>query len=172
MGSEMCIRDRLCLDHASQMWDYEDLFDDWNNLQRRIRHLFRTEEKGSGMILEKLERRSVAEASNGSFPISFGVFKGNYGPLYRQQHWGTYPLIELISLQLPESGAKGVKGVKLTGDSNVPFGETSFEIIDDRPLILPPDVRGSYSDLSSYLDNPEFSTAAQDLNVSKIIMYI
>ena len=49
----------------------------------------------------------------------------------------------------------GVKGLKITGDPDVPAGKVSFEITDGRCLALPEDIE-DFDALRSYLEQPNF----------------
>ena len=49
----------------------------------------------------------------------------------------------------------GVKGLKITGDPNVPAGKVSFEITDGRCLALPEDIK-DFNALQEYLKLPDF----------------
>ena len=52
-------------------------------------------------------------------PIQPGLFQANYGP-----HGN-----ELIRLEVPtDKSIMGMKGIKVTGDPNVPFDKITFEI--------------------------------------------
>jgi len=86
-------------------------------------------------------------------PIRPGLFKGTYGA-----HG-----IELIKLELTHAGMDEAKGVKVTGDPNVPFGEISFLLEDDRCLDIPPDHQMQMEDLNNVFDNPEFVAYKEDL---------
>ena len=109
------------------------------------------------MIIVIFNKINVAQTRNSEFPLSGGLFKGDYG-----SHGA-----EFILLDVPETGVKGVRGVKITGDLNVPFSETSFEVVDDRPLIIPEEAQKSLRDLATYMENPQFGDANQDTKETK-----
>ena len=50
----------------------------------------------------------------------------------------------------------------MTGDPNVPFSTTSFEIIEERPLIIPEEAQSSNQALITYSETPQFG----DMSVS------
>ena len=96
-----------------------------------------------------MEKVDVKSEGLEVFPIQGGLFKGDYG-----SHG-----VEFIRLEMPwvapmvwphRSGPKGVKGVKMTGDPNVPFRHTSFKITDNRPLIIPREAQTSFEALYEY----------------------
>ena len=72
-----------------------------------------------------------------------------------------------MSLVRPKiSGCQGtnrnpVTGVKMTGGLDVPFNITSFEVVDERPLIIPEWAQEGYGALYEYSKAPQFG----DINV-------
>ncbi len=76
-----------------------------------------------------LSSRSVHDRGQ-DWPIPSGVFKGTYGP-----HG-----IEMISLHYANNNTQ-LRGVKLTGDPNVPFGKVSFQADLDKSIIMSEDVQ-------------------------------
>ena len=126
-----------CLGHAVEVWKYD--LEDSYLLPRKVADMCREEKSGKGMVFNKI---NVAQTKNSLFPLSGGLFKGDYG-----SHGA-----EFILLDVPETGARGVRGVKITGDLNVPFSETSFEVVDDRPLIIPEEAQKSLRDLATYME--------------------
>ena len=149
-----------CMQYALNEWKWDDK--SHYSLHRKVADLSQTEELGFGsttnieiltscprlslMILEKIDVKSEGLEI---FPIKGGLFIGDYG---------THG-VEFIRLDMPwvapmvwphRSGPKGVKGVKVTGDPNVPFGHTSFKITDNRPLIIPREAQTSFEALYEY----------------------
>ena len=141
-----------CMQYALNEWKWDDK--SHYSLHRKVADLSQTEgleiltscPRLSLMILEKIDVKSEGLEV---FPIQGGLFKGDYG---------THG-VEFIRLDMPwvapmvwphRSGPKGVKGVKVTGDPNVPFRHTSFKITDNRPLIIPKEAQTSFEALYEY----------------------
>lgn len=152
-----------CIQHALNEWKWDDKTVEWND--RKLKDLSQTEELGFGantnneipksclplslMILDKVD---VKIEGIELFPIKGGLFKGDYG-----SHG-----VEFIRLEMPcpwmapmvwphKGGPKGVQGVKITGDPNVPFRQNSFKITDNRPLIIPKQAQTSMQALKQYM---------------------
>jgi len=75
-----------------------------------------------------------------------GLFKGDYGP-----HG-----VELIHVQIPSVGFRYLRGVKITGDPNVPFGKMTFEVEDDRCLNIPTESQRSCQSILQFHQNPQY----------------
>ena len=158
-----------CMQYALNEWKWDDK--SHYSLHRKVADLSQTEELGFGshinleiltscprlslMILEKVDVKRNTEGLLEVFPIKGGLFKGDYG-----SHG-----VEFIRLDMPwvapmvwphRSGPKGVKGVKVTGDPNVPFRHTSFKITDNRPLIIPKEAQTSFEALYEYTTGDNF----------------
>ena len=88
-------------------------------------------------------------------PLPEGLFKGDYGP-----HG-----VELIHVQVPATGIKGLKGIKVTGDPNVPFDKIAFEVDDERCLNMPTDAQQSCNSIFQFHQDPQFV----DFQVGEII---
>ena len=140
------------MQYALNEWKWDDK--SHYSLHRKVADLSQTEgleiltscPRLSLMILEKIDVKSEGLEI---FPIKGGLFIGDYG---------THG-VEFIRLDMPwvapmvwphRSGPKGVKGVKVTGDPNVPFRHTSFKITDNRPLIIPKEAQTSFQALYLY----------------------
>ena len=157
-----------CMQYALNDWKWDDKYIPEYSLHRKVADLSQTEELGFGsttnieiltscprlslMILEKIDVKSEGLEI---FPIKGGLFIGDYG-----DHG-----VEVIRLDMPwvapmvwphRSGPKGVKGVKVTGDPNVPFGHTSFKITDNRPIIIPREAQTSLCALYDYVTGDNF----------------
>ena len=77
--------------------------------------------------------------------MSPGLFQASYGP-----HG-----IELIRLEVPlDNSIKGVKGVKVTGDPNVPFDKITFEIIAPGCLDIPMEEQQSCRTIQRFMEEP------------------
>merc|ERR1719186_930085 len=70
-------------------------------------------------------------------PIQPGLFKGTYGP-----HG-----VELIHLEMTHPGMRGARGVKVTGDPNVPFSQASFIVDYDQCVDMPRGMQGTMAQL-------------------------
>ena len=88
-------------------------------------------------------------------PFPEGLFKGDYGP-----HG-----VELIHVQLPATGIKGLKGIKVTGDPNVPFDKITFEVDEERCLNMPKDAQQSCNSIIQFHQDPQYV----DFQVGEII---
>merc|ERR1711936_164886 len=78
-------------------------------------------------------------------PMSPGLFQASYG-----SHG-----IELIRLEVPlDNSIKGVKGVKITGDPNVPFDKTTFEIDAPGCLDIPMEEQQSCRTIQRFMEEP------------------
>eukprot|EP00092_Neocalanus_flemingeri_P001842 GFUD01001963.1.p1 GENE.GFUD01001963.1~~GFUD01001963.1.p1 ORF type:complete len:429 (+),score=77.61 GFUD01001963.1:49-1335(+) len=89
-------------------------------------------------------------------PLPEGLFKGDYGP-----HG-----VELIHLQVPEVGIKGLKGLKVTGDPNVPFDKITFEVDEDRCLNIPDEVQQSCNSIIQFHQNPQYVSYQEGLSLN------
>ena len=91
-------------------------------------------------------------------PLAPGLFTGDYGG------HGT----EIIHLQLGGHGGTYLRGVKITGDPNVPAGEVTFEVTDPRCLDLTRQEQKSLSDIEkcdkfvNYEENMELNFVVPD----------
>ena len=82
-----------------------------------------------------------------SFPIPPGLFQANYGP-----HG-----YELIRLEVPtDQSIKGMKGVKVTGDPNIPFDKITFEIDAPGCLDIPIEKQRKCRSLKKFLEDPRY----------------
>ena len=80
-------------------------------------------------------------------PIPPGLFQSSYGP-----HG-----IELIRLEVPlDNSIRGMKGVKVTGDPNVPFDKVTFEIDTPGCLNIPTEEQRSCRSLEKFLEDPQY----------------
>ena len=80
-------------------------------------------------------------------PIPPGLFQANYGP-----HGN-----ELIRLEVPmDNSIKGMKGIKVTGDPNVPFDKITFEIETPGCLNIPKEEQASCRSLERFLEEPQY----------------
>jgi len=78
--------------------------------------------------------------------VAEGLFKGDYGP-----HG-----VELIHIQTPPVGFKDLRGLKITGDPNVPFSKMTFEVEDDLCLNIPPDSQRSCNSILEFHQDPQY----------------
>ena len=92
------------------------------------------------------KRLNVSFLSQNSNSLLGGLFKGDYGP-----HG-----VELIHLQAPHSGIKGLKGIKVTGDPNVPFNKITFEVENDRCLNISEEAQQTCNSIIQFHQNPQF----------------
>ena len=92
------------------------------------------------------KRLNVSFLSQNSNSLLEGLFKGDYGP-----HG-----VELIHLQAPHSGIKGLKGIKVTGDPNVPFDKITFEVDNDRCLNIPEEAQQTCNSIIQFHQDPQF----------------
>ena len=84
-------------------------------------------------------------AVSSTSPIPPGIFQASYGP-----HG-----IELIRLEVPfNQSIKGTRGVKVTGDPNIPFDKTTFEIDASGCLDIPLEQQGDCESLRRFLVAP------------------
>ena len=91
-------------------------------------------------------RFSWPSASSTS-PIPAGLFQASYGP-----HG-----IELIRLEVPlDNSIRGLKGVKVTGDPNVPFDKTTFEIDAPGCLDIPMEEQQSCAAIQMFMEEPRY----------------
>lgn len=80
-------------------------------------------------------------------PIWPGIFKGTYG---------THG-IELIHLVVPSKvSLLQTAGVKITGDPNVPFGETSFKLTNGQCLSMDQECLASFETIEAFLAAPAY----------------
>ena len=80
-------------------------------------------------------------------PIPPGLFQANYGP-----HGN-----ELIRLEVPaDKSIKAMKGVKVTGDPNVPFDKITFEIDAAGCLDIPMEKQRRCKSLKKFLNEPRY----------------
>ena len=98
-------------------------------------------------------------------PIPPGLFQASYGP-----HG-----IELIRLEVPlDSSISGMRGVKVTGDPNVPFDKTTFEIDAPGCLNIPLEEQRSCRSLERFLEDPQYLdfqvALVQSLQFSSILI--
>ena len=92
------------------------------------------------------KRFNIDFLSQNTNPLPEGLFKGDYGP-----HG-----VELIHLQVPETGFKGLKGLKVTGDPNVPFDKITFEVDEDRCLNIPEEAQQSCNSIIQFHQDPQY----------------
>ena len=86
-------------------------------------------------------------SSTPTFPIPAGLFQASYGP-----HG-----IELIRLEVPlDNSILGMRGVKITGDPNVPFDKTTFEIDAPGCLDIPMEEQQSCGALQTFMEEPRY----------------
>ena len=91
-------------------------------------------------------RFSWPSASSTS-PIPAGLFQASYGP-----HGN-----ELIRVVVPlDNSIRGLKGVKVTGDPNVPFDKTTFEIDAPGCLDIPMEEQQSCAAIQMFMEEPRY----------------
>jgi len=77
-----------------------------------------------------------------------GVFQASYGP------HGT----EVVQLLQDRPGVMcGVRGLKLTGDPNVPFNQVSFRVTSDECLDLPAELQTSVKGVLKGMQDPQYN---------------
>lgn len=80
-------------------------------------------------------------------PIPPGLFQASYGP-----HG-----IELIRLEVPlDNSISGLRGIKVTGDPNVPFDKTTFEIDTPGCLDIPMEEQQSCAAIQMFMEEPRY----------------
>jgi len=92
---------------------------------------------------KKLNAPSLGQVGN---PIREGLFKGDYGP-----HG-----VELIHLQVPDSGVNGLTGLKVTGDPNVPFDKISFRVTESKCLNISHDAQRDCGSILQFHKEPQY----------------
>jgi len=98
------------------------------------------------MSLAAFRRFSWPSASPTS-PIPPGLFQASYGP-----HG-----IELIRLEVPlDNSISGLRGIKVTGDPNVPFDKTTFEIDTPGCLDIPMEEQQSCAAIQMFMEEPRY----------------
>ena len=81
-------------------------------------------------------------------PLPPGLFQASYGP-----HG-----IELIRLEVPsDNSITGTRGVKVTGDPNVPFDKTTFEIIAPGCLDMSKEDQEDSRAIQRFMDDPRYT---------------
>ena len=81
-------------------------------------------------------------------PLPPGLFQASYGP-----HG-----IELIRLQVPsDNSITGTRGVKVTGDPNVPFEKTTFEIIAPGCLDMSKEDQEDSRAIQRFMEEPRYT---------------
>ena len=94
-----------------------------------------------------MSHRFVWQTATTTFPIPPGLFQANYAA-----HGN-----ELIRLEVPtDKSIKGMKGVKVTGDPNVPFDQITFEIDAAGCLDIPIEKQRRCKSLKKFLNEPRY----------------
>merc|ERR1719220_3453662 len=87
-------------------------------------------------------------------PIPPGLFQASYGP-----HG-----IELIRLEVPlDNSITGTRGVKVTGDPNVPFDKTTFEIIAPGCLDMSKEDQEDSRAIQRFMEEPRYTDFQNNL---------
>jgi len=139
-GTKLDIVNCNMMDYITSPQEWRELlevFKSWDSSQdselalMKFVSLYHSRSTFSYLPLFSLDWTDRHLSPQSSCPIMPGLFQGSYGG-----HG-----VELIHLQVYWHTMQGARGVKITGDPNVPFNEITFNILEEDCLDIPMDLQ-------------------------------